>query len=79
MVPGLIIAFFGMVNWFFLVPNPQDVGIDKETVSYFFVSNMITFVQKGLSQVNIFIYLLTCFVRSLNWIRLNLLQTTFKV
>lgn len=55
MVPGLIIAFFGMVNWFFLVPNPQDVGIDKETVSYFFVSNMITFVQKGLSQVNIYI------------------------
>jgi len=33
MVPGLIIAFFGMVNWFFLVPNPQDVGIDKETVN----------------------------------------------
>ena len=55
MVPGLIIAFFGMVNWFFLVPNPQDVGIDKETVSYFFVSNMITFVQKGLSQVNTYI------------------------
>ena len=35
MVPGLIIAFFGIVNWFFLVPNPQYVGIDNETVSYF--------------------------------------------
>ena len=47
----------------------------------FFVSNMITFVQKGLSQVNIYIYiyyLLICFVRSLNWIRLNLLQLTLK-
>ena len=56
MVPGLIIAFFGIVNWFFLVPNPQYVGIDNETVSYFFVSNMINFVQKGLSQVNIYIF-----------------------
>ena len=54
MVPGLIIAFFGIVNWFFLVPNPQYVGIDNETVSYFFISNMLFFVQKGLPQVNIY-------------------------
>jgi len=33
MVPGLIIAFFGLVNWFFMVPNPQFVGIDTETVN----------------------------------------------
>jgi len=33
MVPGLIIAFFGLVNWFFMVPNPQFVGISSETVN----------------------------------------------
>jgi len=33
MLPGLIIAFFGIVNWFFLVPNPEFVGISAETVN----------------------------------------------
>jgi len=33
MLPGLIIAFFGVVNWFFMVPNPEFVGISKETVN----------------------------------------------
>jgi len=31
MLPGLIIAFFGVVNWFFMVPNPEFVGISSET------------------------------------------------
>ena len=76
MVPGLIIAFFGIVNWFFLVPNPQFVGIDNETVSYFCLKYDNFCTKRSLSSQ--YIYLLICFVRSLNWIRLNVLQTTLK-
>jgi len=47
MVPGLIIAFFGIVNWFFLVPNPQYVGIDNETNEIEIEQNGTTGSQSG--------------------------------
>jgi len=41
MLPGLIIAFFGVVNWFFMVPNPEFVGISNETVNGTRSANLI--------------------------------------
>ena len=44
MLPGLIIAFFGVVNWFFMVPNPEFVGISSETVSnLYYISNYVKY------------------------------------
>ena len=59
MVPGLIIAFFGVVNWFFLVPNPQYVGIDNETVSFFCLKYDNFCTKRSLSSQYIYIYIFT--------------------
>ena len=33
MVPGIIIAIMGLINWFLMVPKPEFVGLDDNSVS----------------------------------------------